>query len=340
MVRVLAKGLLAIVALWLPMVLLPVDNAVWRQQLTVTAHVSMAAPTPTPEPPLSANVEIHPSSLNLDDEGKPVEAFVTLPAEYDPHHVDLGSVRLCTGTSPCGDRGVQPRGRANVDGGRLHLTFDRQKVIAMVEDSRATDSVTLTVSGEVNPPGRRFAGNDTIRLKGIDALAKMVLVPKGSPTPAGPTAPPTVTPTASGTPLAQMVAVTPSGTPTVTPTPPAATGQQSGTVTPRPDATASPDPTTAAVTPTTAALAATATIQPTATPKSTTTSVPTVTSQPTWASVQTAMPEATSTQVPMATPRPTSTPVSTATPQATSTSALMPTPKPTSTPKPAPTKAP
>jgi len=122
-------------------------------------------------PPISAEVDIKPESLQKKSAGQPVIAFIELPQEYDVTDIDVATVRLCLGTAPCaggvasdGAPGATPEvGDHDGDGiADLKISFGRCEVIALVSDVPAPVVVTFTVSGKVGP--YIFAGSDTVRL--------------------------------------------------------------------------------------------------------------------------------------------------------------------------------
>ena len=125
-------------------------------------------------PPISAEVDIKPESLQKKSAGQPVIAFIELPPQYDVTDIDVGTVRLCLGTVPCDAGGVTPDGAPGAkpkvgdhdgDGiADLKISFGRCEVIALVSDIRTPATVTFTVSGKVG--NYIFAGSDTVRLVG------------------------------------------------------------------------------------------------------------------------------------------------------------------------------
>jgi hypothetical protein len=163
--------------------------------------------------PIPATVDIKPESLQKKSQGQPVMGLIELPDGFDVQNIDVGSVRLCLGDQPCTD-GVAPDGAPgakpkldDADGDTvadLKVSFDRGAVIALVADVTAPNTVTFTVSGIVDPPGRAFAGSDTVKL--VDPEPEPSPMPSPSPT-ATATPTPSPTPTATATPPSNLTCI-------------------------------------------------------------------------------------------------------------------------------------
>jgi len=193
-------------------------------------------------PLIPATLDIDPDTLNPESQGNFVTAYVELPELWDVVDIDVSTVKLAVeGEAAAVSAESHPTEVGDYDNDSIPdrmVKFDRAAVIALVADVAAPSTVTFTVSGIVDPPGRTFAGSDTVRL--VDPE------PESSPTPSpSPTATPTPspTPTATATPT-----VTATATPTATPT---ASAEPTATETPEPAPTEEPD--------------ATATVEPTPT---------------------------------------------------------------------------
>jgi LysM repeat protein len=144
--------------------------------LAVAAAYDVTGSSP-PEPfqtgarAIPATVDIDPDTLNLRSEGQPVTVYMELPTGFEVSNIQVGSLRLCLGTDPCSDGvapdaapGTKPKvGDADHDDvPDLKVQFARPEVIALVGEHRG--ETPITVSGRVDPPGRWFAGTDTIRV--------------------------------------------------------------------------------------------------------------------------------------------------------------------------------
>lgn len=115
---------------------------------TLEATIS-AVPDMPPPPPVSADINIDPDTLNLKSNGKWITAYITLPEGYSVDDIDLASVRLGDVTASWGE----------VQGTVLMVKFDRQ----FVASTLSPGSVTLTITGELIS-GQPFTGSDTIRV--------------------------------------------------------------------------------------------------------------------------------------------------------------------------------
>jgi hypothetical protein len=207
-----------------------------------TVSVSLAASTDFP--PVPAAIDIKPESLQKKSRGAPVIAFIQLPSGSDASDIQPDSVRLCLGADPCED-GAAPDGPAAAkpkvgdhDGDGipdLKVTFDRAAVIALVADVTPSATVSFTVSGIVDPPGRTFAGSDTVKL--VDPRSPPAPAPAPEPSPAPEATPaPTPEPTLDAEP-------SPEPTPTPTPeAPPSAEPTSEPTSTPEPEPAVDPEP--------------------------------------------------------------------------------------------------
>lgn len=111
---------------------------------------------------ISAAVEIKPTRLRLASNGRDVTARVEFTSGFTADGVDLGSVRLCLGTEPCGDGVGAESARAR--GEVLTVTFERAAVLALLPES--ADTVNLAVSGLIGPTAIVFAGSDSVEVLG------------------------------------------------------------------------------------------------------------------------------------------------------------------------------
>lgn len=186
---------------------------------------------------ITATVNIRPESLQLRSQGAPVEASITLPEEYDTADIVVQSIRLCRGTDDCGESGVSVSGKASIDGnGRMHVTFDRSKVIGLLAHTRPPAVVTLTVSGQL-VDGARLAGSDTVSIVDPGDGPAPDITPEVTATATiTPTETPEATPTETITPT-ETPETTPTGTPEATPT---ATETETPTETVTPTETTTP----------------------------------------------------------------------------------------------------
>lgn len=299
MARVVLQEALVLALLVLPAVLLPVDSALWGQDLRVQASVSVAAATPTPTPqPLTATLDVRPDSMQKRSKGDPVTAILELPSGYNVRDVNQASLLLCRGTTFCAS-GVPPEGKSKIgdaDGDRiqdLKATFDRADVIALIADVVAPATVDFALSGYLTD-GTVFVGSDRVRVVDPDVVDL------------------TATPTPTGTPTASV-------TETETPVPAVtAAATQTPMETPAPTATETPTPAPS----------------PTVVPSETPTASPSPTEIPTAAPTLTASPTATAVPSPTATHTPVPTATPTLTPTAQPTSPPTETPRPTPTKKP------
>ena len=252
--------------------------------------IRVTVPVPGPVP---ATVDIKPEGLQKRSKGQAVMVFIELPAGYEVKDIDLESVCLCQGEAPCTEQcspGVRPDGPPGAkpkvgdydhDGiPDLKVTFDRADVIELVEGVTPPASVTFTVSGVVNPPNRKFAGSDTVKL--VDPEPTPTATPTSTSTPTA-TPTPTASATPSPTPTQQPTATatpTPTEEPTATPTP-APTEEPAATPTPTPTEEPAVTPTPAPTEESTATPTPTPTEEPTPTPTPTPTEEPAATPTPT-----------------------------------------------------------
>jgi signal peptidase I len=121
--------------------------------------------------PVAASVDIDPDTLNPESQGKFVTAYIELPEGWDVNGIDVSTVGLCLGhVAACPeDASVEakehPTAVGDHDGDTvpdLMVKFDRQDLIELLDGE--TGDVTMTVAGMVSPPGRSFAGSDTVRV--------------------------------------------------------------------------------------------------------------------------------------------------------------------------------
>jgi hypothetical protein len=210
-------------------------------KLTVNGGTLQVFTYPVDIGPIPASVDIKPESLQKKSRGAPVIVFIELPSGSDASNIDVASLRLCLGADPCSPSGVAPDGPPGAkpkvgdhDGDGipdLKVTFDRAAVIALVAGVTPPATVSFTVSGIVDPPGRIFAGSDTVKLVDPESAPAPWPPPAPEVTPA-PTPQPTPTPEPTATPAPEP---TPSPTPEATPT-------QTPEQTPSPEPTATTEP--------------------------------------------------------------------------------------------------
>ena len=140
--------------------------ALFSDSETCSANIQAAASFAIP-----ASVDIDPDTLNPESQGKFVTAYIELPQEYDVNGIDVSTVGLCLGhVAACPeDASVEakehPTAVGDEDGDTvpdLMVKFDRQDLIELLDGE--TGDVTMTVAGMVSPPGRSFAGSDTVRV--------------------------------------------------------------------------------------------------------------------------------------------------------------------------------
>jgi hypothetical protein len=164
---------------------------VWAAGLAVNGGTLQGFAVAVRQSPTSATVDITPDSLQKRSQGSDVTAYIELPADFDVANIDTGTVQLCREGVGCVPARPHPTGVDDYDNDGIPdrmVKFDRDAVIDLVTDVTAPDTVTFTVSGIVNLPGRAFAGSDTVRL--VD--------PDDEPTMA--TSDTTITDTATGSP--------------------------------------------------------------------------------------------------------------------------------------------
>jgi hypothetical protein len=141
-------------------------------------------------------VDIEPETLQLDSHGDHVTAFVRLP-DADVHAIDVSTVRLCVGISPCGTGGVPATDPMWTHGGQvLKVLFPRADVTALLGEVTPPADEVLTVSGLVD--GRPFAGSDVVRVVGCGGEGP----PPDADADSSPSSSPDVSPSTEPTPSA------------------------------------------------------------------------------------------------------------------------------------------
>jgi len=103
-------------------------------------------------PPIWADVDIEPDTLNLTSRGKWITAFIKMPEDYDMNDIDANSVYL--------EGEIEPE--------RFWLAEDNQVAIAMfsreeVQAVLIAGEVELTITGQLSD-GTLFEGTDVIRV--------------------------------------------------------------------------------------------------------------------------------------------------------------------------------
>ncbi|UCF08736.1 MAG: hypothetical protein JSW28_03325 [Thermoplasmata archaeon] len=101
------------------------------------------------EPELTADIEIHPETLNLNSQGKWVECIIELPEPYDEADIDPDTVFLETDI---------PAENPVLTGQSLNVKFDRSDLQDKLSPG---DDIILTVTGQLYG-GTAFAGTDTM----------------------------------------------------------------------------------------------------------------------------------------------------------------------------------
>ncbi len=120
----------------------------------------------TPQPAVTATIDIHPDTLNLRSEGKWITAYIQLPEEYNAEDIDAATILLNETIQPVLDPKYEfvtnPSEYLvdhNEDGILERMVkFDKAEVMALLSVGEAT----LTITGEVN--GTSFEGSDSIRV--------------------------------------------------------------------------------------------------------------------------------------------------------------------------------
>ena len=167
-----------------------------------TERTSPSLAASTDFPPLLATVDIDPDTLNRHSQGNFVTAYVELPEPWDVVDIDVSTVKLAVeGEAAAVSAESHPTEVGDHDGDGIPdrmVKFDRAAVIALVADVAAPSTVTFTVSGIVDPPGRTFAGSDTVRL--VDPEPEPGPSPTATPTPSS-------TPAATATPPSNLTCV-------------------------------------------------------------------------------------------------------------------------------------
>jgi hypothetical protein len=139
-----------------------------------------------------ARVDVKPETLQLGSHGDHVTAFIKL-LDADVRAIDVSTVRLCVGISPCGDAGVPATDPIWTQGGHvLKVRFAKEGTTALLSGVTPPADVVLTVSGSV--AGRSFAGSDVVRVIGSGSGGPG---PNADPTPS---ASPSEEPSPSATP--------------------------------------------------------------------------------------------------------------------------------------------
>jgi len=110
-------------------------------------------------PPLEAEIDIDPDTLNLNSKGKWITCYIELPEGYEVNDIDVGTVML-NETVPAEPKPTEI-GDYDDDGiPDLMVKFDRSEVKDILEPG---DAVPITVTGALTD-GPSFEGTDTIRV--------------------------------------------------------------------------------------------------------------------------------------------------------------------------------
>jgi len=126
-----------------------------------TATFMIVAPPVTPTM-ITAEVHIHPETLNLKSRGNWVTVEIGIPEGFSASDINIGSIRL-NGTIP-----VYHLGPREIQGQRMILKFSRSSLAWLIHGTLRTRgskfvTVTLTITGQAS--GRLFQGSDTIRVR-------------------------------------------------------------------------------------------------------------------------------------------------------------------------------
>lgn len=114
---------------------------------------------------ISATIDIHPDTLNLNSKGKFITSYIELPEGYYVEDIDIDSVTLTKMNDVLLDPPLYTVGSSRIgdydeDGNTdLMMQFDRQELIPVLE----VGDVVITVTGELLD-GPMFQGTDTIRV--------------------------------------------------------------------------------------------------------------------------------------------------------------------------------
>ncbi len=103
---------------------------------------------------ISADIEIHPETLNAKSKGKWVTCIIELPEGYDYMDIDPSTVYL---------EGDIPAEKPVFTGHSLNVKFNRAELIEKLNPGEET----LTVTGELTD-GTLFSGTDTITFTGLE----------------------------------------------------------------------------------------------------------------------------------------------------------------------------
>jgi hypothetical protein len=111
---------------------------------------------------ITATVDIHPKTLNLNSSGILITVYIEPPEGYDVEDINVPTVRL----------GAVQAAWGNVEGNKLMVKFDRQLVIddiwaqlyhMEIPLTKEGVEVELTIKGELTD-GTPFRGSDKIRV--------------------------------------------------------------------------------------------------------------------------------------------------------------------------------
>lgn len=112
-------------------------------------------------PPIDANVDIYPNTLNLRSKGKWITARIELPEGYDVADIDVSTI-LLNGTE------LSPTSIGNYNSDEIHdlmVKFDRGEVIEVIINILGEgDDVEIIITGALLSDDTKFKGRDTIRV--------------------------------------------------------------------------------------------------------------------------------------------------------------------------------
>jgi outer membrane protein assembly factor BamB len=102
-------------------------------------------------PPISANIDIDPDTLNLKSKGRWITCYIDIPG-YDVNEIDINTILL---------EDTIPAEWGDIQGTTLMVKFDRGEVEDYIGSPQ--ESIELWVTGEFYD-GTEFEGSDTIRV--------------------------------------------------------------------------------------------------------------------------------------------------------------------------------